>query len=99
MSTKAKFIEIEQKELKAISKDAQDRLREAGIDIPMEDAIPTIAVAFLKQAIKHVAVTKEELNLLQLFDMGIDEEDNTPYLVAGQELKLLIKSDDESEDE
>ena len=96
--SQAKFIEINQKELKTISKDAKEKLREVGIEISMEEAIPTIAASFLKQAIKHVGETKEELNFLQLFDLGVDE-DGTAYGVPGQELKLLIKSDDESEDE
>lgn len=97
--SEVKFIEVEQKELKAIAKDAQEKLRAVGIDVPAEDAIPTIASVFLKHAVKLVAETKGEINVCQLFDMGIDEEDGEAYLVPGQEFKLLIKSDDESEDE
>lgn len=96
--SKAKFIEINQKDLKTVTEDAAKKLAANGITIDVPEAIPTIALAFLKQTAKFVAENKEEINFCQLFDMGV-EEDGTPYLVPGQELKLLTKSDDESEDE
>ena len=97
--SKAKFIEINQKELKMITEEADKKLRAVGIAISQQDAIPTIAASFLKMVEKHVSENRgEEINFCQLFDIGV-EEDGSPYLVPGQEFKLLIKSDDESEDE
>lgn len=95
----AKFLELDQSELVEILNNAQAKLNEVGVSIPHQECILTIAYLFMKQSLQYVATTQTEINFCQLFDMGIDEEDLSPYMVAGQEFKLLIKSDEESEDE
>lgn len=108
MSSKAKFIEVQEqsKELKAITEKAQAYLIENGITISQMEAIPTIVYGFLQQTIQYLNKAKTEddeveLNMMQLFDIGISSTDEgmVPYLTPGQEFKLLIKSDDESEEE
>lgn len=76
------------------------------------ESLPTIVYTFLVTAIEHLNANKSEtepyeLNLFQLFDMGItynEEEDAekegnfVPYLRPGQEMKLLAKDDSLTEE-
>lgn len=76
------------------------------------NALPTIVYTFLVTAIEHLNANKSEnepyeLNMFQLFDMGIaynEEEDAekegnfVPYLRPGQEMKLLAKDDSLTEE-
>lgn len=69
--------------------------------------VPTLVYCFLTAAIEHVNSNKSEdepseINLFQLFDLGVsyNEDDEAekegnfvPYLRPGQEFKLLIKDD------
>lgn len=86
--------------------------RENNITITVSDAIPTIAYEFIKNlfdiVVKNKSMTTDiEIDFAGLMDIGVsyrDGEDGekdgnfTPYLNAGQEFKLMTKSDDESED-
>ena len=76
------------------------------------NAIPTFAYAFLRQAIEHInqnkaAGTDYSLNIMQLLDLGVSYRENdeaekegnyTPYAIPGQEFKLLVKNDDDTEE-
>jgi len=112
---KAKLIEIRdnKKELMEISERAQAVLdQENRIKITQAAAIPTIVYAFLRETINYLNRNKVsgqdiEINLMQLMDIGISfresdgEKDGnfTPYITPGQEFKLLVKDDEETEDE
>lgn len=111
----AKLIEIrdDKKPIGEISEKTQKILaQEHHIKISLAEAIPTIAYVFLREAINYLNKNKAsgqdvEINLMQLFDMGIsfresdgEKEGNfTPYLTPGQEFKLLVKNDEATEDE
>lgn len=76
--------------------------------------LPTIVHAFLSTATSFLAEHKPsepgqsvEINLMQLLDIGIsfdadedaEKEGNyTPYLRPGQEMKLLVKDDNNTEE-
>lgn len=110
------FVEVREnlKEISEINHRATAELQTMGISVAPEQATATIAYVWLKNAAKLVAEKADatgqefELNVFQLFDLGIDgregsedsEKDGnrTPTLQAGQELKLLMKSDLHTED-
>lgn len=111
----AKFVEVRENaaEINEINKAAAAELAASGINVTPEQTVGTIAYVFLKNAIKVVAdkahATGEdvELNMFQLFDIGITHRENeesekdgnkTPYLRPGQQMKLIIKSDDDTEE-
>lgn len=111
----AKLIEIREneKEINHIAENAAKLLEtENNIVISQPAAIPTIAHAFLREAINYLAANKTtggdiELNLMQLLDVGISYRENdeaekegnfTPYATPGQEFKLLIKDDEDTEE-
>lgn len=103
-----------EKEIMKIAERAQKFIDEENhIVITHPAAIPTIAYAFLRESINYLNENKNAgnditLNLMQLFDMGISFRDNedaekegnyTPFLVPGQEFKLLVKNDEDTEEE
>ncbi len=92
-------LELNKEVLDAILTDAQKRLEQVSIIIPHKEKILPIFRTFIRQSMRHVVDNQSELNFCQLFDLGVDEEDLLPYMVAGQEFKLLIKSDEDSEEE
>lgn len=113
----ANFIPVEVRdnveEIKKIAQRAQILLdEEHNINIPLPEAVPTIAYVFMKSAIMYLNENKEKgtdisLNLMQLMDIGITYRGNdeaekdgnfTPSLVPGQEFKLLIKDDGDTEE-
>lgn len=112
---KARLIEIrdDQKALMEISERAKNVLQQENrIKIGLADAIPTIVYAFLRETINYLNRNKTtgqdiEVNLMQLMDIGItyresdgEKEGNfTPFITPGQEFKLLVKDDDETEEE
>lgn len=87
--------------------------REHNIIISNPDAIPTIVYQFLKVAIAELNKMKKrgedvEINLMHLLELGVtwreaeDEEKEgnfAPSCTPGQEFKLEIKNDGDSEDE
>lgn len=90
--------------------------REHGVLIGNKTAVlPTIVHAFISTAVSFLAEhkpqeagTSVEINLMQLFDLGISHEaeedaekegNYTPYLRPGQEMKLLVKDDNITEEE
>ena len=100
-------------ELDTIAQNAKLHLeKEFNITIPEHKAIPTIAYAMLREAMAYLAKAKAEgqdveINFLQLFDLGVShreaedaEKDGnfTPYVRPGQEFKLIIKDDGETEE-
>lgn len=100
-------------EILKIAERAQRALdSENNIVIPHAPAIATIAYVFLREAVKFMVDTKTpgedaHLDLLQLIEIGITERNNdeaekdgnlTPYVTPGKEMKLLVKSDDETEE-
>lgn len=85
--------------------------RQSNISINPERLVSTIAHAFLRQTILHAKAnaepgTQTEINLFNLVTLGISIEDVdaekdgniVPYLEPGQEMKLLVKSDGDTED-
>jgi hypothetical protein len=102
-----------EKEILKIAEKASKYLEaEHNIVISHAQAIPTIAYGFLREAIQHInehkaAGTDYELNLMQLIDLGVSHRENdeaekegnyTPYARPGQEFKLLVKDDDDTEE-
>jgi hypothetical protein len=85
---------------------------EHNIVISPSQAIPTIAYSFLREAISFANENKApgtdyDINLMQLIDIGISHRENeeaekegnyTPYARPGQEFKLLVKDDEETEE-
>jgi hypothetical protein len=115
MSKNAKLIELRDNEkeiLKIADRAAKFLEAEHNIVITPAQAIPTIAYAFLREAIGFVnenkaAGTDYELNLMQLIDLGVSHRSNeeaekegnyTPYTRPGQEFKLLVKDDEDTEE-
>jgi hypothetical protein len=103
-----------EKEIKKISERAQTLLLEQfGIDVTNSEGIPTIAYAFFSSAMAFVNERKApgtdySVNLMQLFEIGINhrvtedgekEGNYVPFLVPGQEFKLMVKDDSETEQE
>lgn len=111
----SKLIEIRNNE-KEITKIAENAMRvlkdEHSITISHGAAIPTVAYAFLREAVAYLNNNKTlggdtEINLFQLMDIGISHRENedgekegnfTPYINPGQEFKLLVKDDGETEE-
>lgn len=101
-------------EITEINRRATAELQTMGINVAPDQATATIAYVWLKNAARLVAEKADatgqefELNIFQLIDLGIDgregsedsEKDGnrTPTLQAGQELKLLMKSDANTEE-
>jgi len=114
MKESAKIIEIRQneKEIQKIADRAQKSLEmENHITISRSEAIPTIVYVFLREAIGFLNDNKSvgndvAINFMQLFDMGIshregdgEKEGNfAPFMIPGQEFKLLVKDDNETEE-
>lgn len=101
------------KEISKIAERAQKFLdSENGIVITDPRVVATTTYVFLREAIKYLSehkadADKTELNLLQLIDIGVSKRENdeaekegnyTPYANAGQEFKLLVKDDDDTEE-
>ncbi len=86
--------------------------REFNIDITNTEVYATIVYGFLRCAIEHLNKIKSqdkdvEINMMQLFDLGISYRENddaekegnyAPYLTPGQEMKLLVKDDNDTEE-
>lgn len=111
----AKLIEIreQEKEIAKIAEAAKAHLKhENNITVTSAIAIPTIAYAFLREAIAYVNQNKSTdsdftLNLMQLIDLGVSYRENedaekegnyTPFAAPGQEFKLLVKDDADTEE-
>jgi hypothetical protein len=104
--------ENEKEILKIAEKAAKYLESENNIVVSHAQAIPTIAYGFLREAINYLNEQKAagsdiELNLMQLIDLGISYRENdeaekegnfTPYAAPGQEFKLLVKDDAETEE-
>jgi len=103
-----------QKEINKICERAHKALiSEHNINVTHAPAIATIAYRFLQQTIAYLNEKKTpgediSVNVMQLFDMGISYRENdegektgnfTPYMIPGQEYKLMVKDDGETEDE
>jgi len=103
-----------QKEIAKICDRANKALiSEHNINVTHAPAIATISYRFLQQAIAYLNEKKTagediSINLMQLFDMGISYRENdegekvgnfTPFLIPGQEFKLMVKDDGVTEDE
>jgi len=101
------------KEISKIADRAAKYLDEENrITITHSLAIPTIVYAFMREAINFLTENKVvgsdiEINLMQLLDLGISYRENdeaekegnfTPYARPGQEFKLLVKSDEDTEE-
>lgn len=102
-----------QTEIMNIAKYAQKYLEaENNIHVTHHEVIPTIAFAFFRGMIDHLNQNKTpgrdvEINVLDLFDIGIAYRENeeaekegnfTPFMRPGQEFKLLVKDDDQTEE-
>lgn len=102
-----------EKDILKISEKAGKYLEsEHNIGISHPQAIATIAYGFLREAIAYVNENKApgtdfSINLMQLIDLGVTHRENdeaekegnyTPYAAPGQEFKLLVKDDDETEE-
>lgn len=100
-------------EIAAISEAAAKILQsEHNIKFSNPVGLPTVVYTFLKATMQHLAQNKtegedSEINLFQLLDIGISyregedgEKDGnfTPYAVPGQEFKLIVKDDENTED-
>lgn len=107
-------IREDSKEIMEIAEAAHKYLyAEHNINLEPSKAIPTIAYAFLRQTIEFINEKKApdtdySINLMQLLDIGISHRSNedaekegnyTPYARPGQEFKLLVKDDNETETE
>lgn len=114
MAVKLIEIREDEKAIMTIAERAQKYLdAEHKITITHEQIIPTIVYGFLREAINFLNEQKSgseevELNLMQLLDIGISYRENeesekegnyTPYARPGQEFKLLVKDDEDTEDE
>ena len=91
--------------------------KENHINVEYTPAIATICYQFLKQSVAYLNKNKSpgqdvSINMMGMFDIGISyregSEDSeksgnyTPFFIAGQEIKLLIKEDsltEQDEDE
>ena len=102
-----------EKEILKVAERAQKFLdSENNIVISHAQVIPTIAYAFMREMINFLNEQKApgsdvEVNVMGLFDMGISYRENedaekegnfTPFLRPGQEFKLLVKDDAETEE-
>lgn len=112
-NTKLIELRDNEKELMKIAERAQKVLdAEHNLVITAHQAVPTIAYVFLRETIAYVnehkaAGTDFELNLMQLLDIGVSHRENdeaekegnyTPYARPGQEFKLLVKDDNDTEE-
>ncbi len=99
-------------DMQVIMEAAQKALEaEHNIKIAPPKAIATIGYQFIKQAIIATAAASEqgaivEKNLFNLLTIGIEHSDIegekdgnfVPFVEAGQEMKLLVKSDGDTEE-
>jgi uncharacterized protein (DUF2164 family) len=114
MSAKLVEIRENEKEIKKIAERAQKYLdSEHNIEINHAEAIPTFVYVFLREAVnflneKKAAGQDVEINLMQLLHLGVSYRENeeaekegnyTPYALPGQEFKLLVKDDADTEEE
>lgn len=106
-------IKVNEKEVLKIAERAQKLLKEQfGVDVTSVSGIPTITYAFISSAMSFVNERKSQdgeykLNIMELFDLGVSyraaeegEKDGnfTPFMIPGQEFKLLIKDDSSTEE-
>lgn len=98
-------------EIANITRDVLDT--ERNIDITRADAIPTIVYEYMVTLFKYIGDHKSteenfELKFADLFRAGVsyrESEDGekdanfTPYLIPGSTFKILVKSDDTTEEE
>lgn len=100
MSKKSRIITIEkdQAEIVQIAEKAAKELRENHkIKFTNFIGIPTIVTVLFQEMFKYIAEhPEEELNFMELFTSGKDEEG--VYMYPGPGMKLLVKSDDETEE-
>jgi hypothetical protein len=102
-----------EKELMQIAENARLSLeRQMGIKINNASGIPTVVYMFLLETVNFLNKQKEEgtdveVNLMNLMTLGISHRESedgekegnfTPYLQPGQELKLLVKDDEDTEE-
>lgn len=102
MSVKCQIIPIEknEKEILDISEKTLDELWSNNkIKLSNFVGIPTIVYVVLSEMFKYVGENKiEDLNFMELAYVGIDEETGEPTMVPGQDMRLLVKSDDLTEE-
>ena len=103
-------IETSEKGINQINEDAQAFLGQRNIKISNKDHITAVVSGFMKATIDYLDSRKQEgaeveLNILQLFDIGIAHEETEDgqgeyiiYVNPGQDMKLLCKDDEDSED-
>lgn len=110
----SKFIEVQENvnEINQIAEATFKTLAdEFAIKFPDANPLPTVVYVFLKEAAKVLSEQKEEgsevsLNLFHMLEMGISHEEVegekdgnfTPFAIPGQEFKLMVKSDDSTEE-
>lgn len=106
-------LRINEKEINEVALNAKTVLaNDNNIIVTAEQAIPTIAYAFIKCLMQKVAENRTidenyEVDFASLFTIGVayseredgEKEGNfVPYLIPGQEFKLAIKSDEDTEE-
>lgn len=101
MSKKSRIVTIEkdQAEIIQIAEKSAKELRENHkIRFTNFVGIPTIVNVLFQEMFKYIGEHPEEgeLNFMELFTVGKDEEG--VYMYPGPGMKLLVKSDDETEE-
>jgi hypothetical protein len=81
-------------------------LHENRIDIKSGEVIITITIVFLEELINwlmdnHIPGNDLVISFSQLVEFGISYEDDTlfPFITPGQEMKLIIKNDEDTEED
>ena len=101
MSKKARIITIEkdQEEIIQIAEKASKELQQNHkIRFTNFIGIPTMVTVLFQEMFKYIAEHPDEgeLNFMELFTVGKDDEGL--YMYPGPGMKLLVKSDDETEE-
>lgn len=102
MNSRKLIIEKNEQEILQIAeKTATDLKRDYNIVVSGFEGIPTITYEFFHQLIKYMGENPDVdgINFLELFGVDRDEENvNSLTFYPGPDMKLLIKSDDETEE-
>ena len=97
---KSRIITIEknEKEILEISERSSKELsKNYKIDITNFEGIPTIVSVVFQELFKFIGENPdEEINFMELFGVGKDEDG--VFMYPGPGMKLLVKSDDETEE-
>ena len=97
---KSRIITIEknEKEILEISeKSSKELAQNYNIRITNFEGIPTIVSVVFQELFKFVGENPdEEINFMELF--GVGKDDDGVFMYPGPGMKLLVKSDDETEE-